>query len=173
MRVAIIGTRNPTEGQYAYIRMLALSLVGQGVEVATGNADGIDNAAVTGACQINPRKLWVYLPWATYNSQYIEDYPEIHVLTYLSKAALTSVDIFHPYAKKLTEGARKLHARNYGIIKEPTVDAVIACPSEKGGGTAQGMRIAKAFDIPLFDITNDVGRHKLIEWLSKNNLLEE
>src|SRR5690606_24053369 len=65
---------------------------------------------------------------------------------------------YHPRWDRCTPKGRQLHGRNSGIIlgrdlKSP-VDFVI-CWTEGGelvGGTAQGIRVAKAYDIPVFNL---------------------
>jgi hypothetical protein len=62
---------------------------------------------------------------------------------------LDSVKKYHPAYEVLSWGAVLLHARNYRImVPEKPVDLVVAYPSAHGGGTMQGVRIAKSLSIP-------------------------
>jgi len=64
---------------------------------------------------------------------------------------------FHPYWHNLSQGARKLQARNnYQVLGWDlnTPSEFIICWTKKGkgqGGAGQAIRIAKAYNIPVFD----------------------
>lgn len=145
--VAIIGTRKPDENQELAAFELARRLNSAGIRTRTGAAFGVDNACMRGSV---PSMLSVVLPWASYNREIVPAGcerivfdPRVH--DHWNK----SVDKYHPKPSALTRGARALHARNFGII-EPCV-AVVAMPDENGGGgTAQGIRIAKDLGISVF-----------------------
>lgn len=145
--VAIIGTREPDQFQRHYALRLALTLSRDfGVTIVTGAAYGIDHAAMNGAI---PGKLIAVLPWASYNQDIVPGWAKKRI--YDPKRDLTwteSVRRYHPAPDKLTRGAFALHARNYGIIHKTCL--TIAMPDDKGGGgTAQGIRIAKDLSIPV------------------------
>lgn len=74
---------------------------------------------------------------------------------------------YHPNPHSLSPGSVRLHARNYGIVSKST--AVIACPSEKpgGGGTGQGIRIAKDLNIPVFTCLPKDDRDKALSVLKE------
>ena len=67
---------------------------------------------------------------------------------------------FHPYWHNLSQGAKKLQARNshqvLGLdLNTPTKFVICWTKNGKGsGGTGQAIRIAKAYDIPVFDTGN-------------------
>lgn len=145
-RIAVIGTREPGLYQITLCESIVQILVDYQFEVATGAADGIDSIAMKHATS----KCHVYLPWPNYNPQYIKAYTPASVTVYdenLHKDWAESVRKLHPKGNNLTQGAFKLHSRNYGIISPCA--GVIAFPSTGGGGTAQGMRIARSLKIPL------------------------
>ena len=64
---------------------------------------------------------------------------------------------FHPAWDKLSQGAQKLHARNcHQVLGKDlkTLSSFIICYTSKGngsGGTGQALRIAKAYNVPIFD----------------------
>jgi hypothetical protein len=142
---------------------LSASFTKKGICVHTGNADGIDNAVVFGAKSANPKYLYLYLPWKTFNSHYFSDCPQINIIEEPSRECLESVPHHHPNPKYLSQGAYKLHARNYGIIMEPKVDLVIAYPNDSnlGGGTYQGIRIAQCHNIPVYNLRLDEDKYHL------------
>lgn len=144
---AIIGTREPDEAQaeVAFRLAWAIAILG-GQIVRTGGAYGIDQKAMEGT---QGRNLEVYLPWASYNQVIVPNTarrivydPKVHT------SWTDSVGLYHPNAVRLSRSILSLHARNFGIVHG--VRTVIALPSEDGGGgTGQGIRIARALRIPV------------------------
>jgi hypothetical protein len=67
---------------------------------------------------------------------------------------------FHPAWNRCSPGARKLHARNcfqvMGRDLNSPVDFIICWTRGGlgGGGTGQALRIAKHYNIPVFDLGN-------------------
>lgn len=143
---AIIGTREPDEAQSEVAYRIAWIISCLSHVVRTGAAYGIDQKAMDGT---QGKNLHVYLPWDSYNANIVPTTatrvvydPDIH------GTWTASVGRFHPAANRLSRGAFALHARNFGIIEG--CKGVLALPGEDGGGgTGQGIRIAKALRIPL------------------------
>lgn len=144
---AIIGTREPDEEQKTVALNLAcaIAIIG-GHRVHTGAAYGIDQKAMEGT---SGKNLTVFLPWASYNRGIIP--PGATIVVYdptIHAHWARSVATYHPAPRNLTCGAFALHARNYGIIEGCA--GVIALPGpDGGGGTGQGIRIARALKIPI------------------------
>jgi hypothetical protein len=144
---AIIGTRKPDEAQKEVALHLAFAIaVLRGQKVRTGAAYGIDHKAMEGTRGNN---LQVYLPWGSYNRDIIPRAATVVVYDpQLHTSWTDSVYRFHPNPPVLSHGAMCLHARNFGIVSG--CSGVIALSDETGsGGTAQGIRIAKALGIPI------------------------
>lgn len=167
MRVAIIGTRDPTDDIALKLSRLAYDLVKCGVEVSTGAAEGVDAAAMIGAEMANVGLLSVYLPWPSFNRKIIPI--GCNMAVYSKEKYPTwyeSVTLYHPNPRALTGGAVALMARNYGIIADPKpVDYVVASPAsiDNLGGTGQGIRIATALGIPLINMLHSDASDKLKE----------
>lgn len=165
MKVAIIGTRDPSPSQSQAANQLAKNLSENGVTITTGAADGIDTDAMRGAL---PGFLRVYLPWATYNKENIPFHAQRTIYDPIAHHTWLDSVRLHPAATHLTRGALKLHARNYGILMdEEPADACVAFPNTTGGGgTAQGIRIARAMKIPLMVLPKNVpfGYQTLLLW---------
>lgn len=146
--VAIIGTRAPDKLQTQYAAALASELsYRHDVTIATGGAFGIDQAAMTGA---KLDRLMVYLPWRSYNQSIVPWTVATIVVADPAQhpAWFASVDQYHPNPSALTRGTRALHARNFGIVQDRTL--VLAFPNDQGGGgTGQGIRIAKGLGVPV------------------------
>jgi hypothetical protein len=93
--------------------------------------------------------LDICLPWASYNKEIIPKGARLIIADRFRTAEwFESVENYHPAPDKLTNGARALHARNFGVIQPAHL--VIAFPdADGGGGTGQGIRIAEALNIPV------------------------
>lgn len=69
---------------------------------------------------------------------------------------------YHPAWRMCKPFARAAHGRNSAIILGPGLDSPVdsvCCwtPSgQGGGGTGQGIRVARAYDIPVFDLGGDI-----------------
>ena len=139
-RLAVIGTRNPTGNQKLLARELVELALKHGWSISTGGAEGIDQVAME-TCEKQEKigRLTVYLPWRSFNQGIIPSGCE-KVYYCGQKDWIKSLEL-HPFPEGLSQGAAKLHARNYGIIE--SADMVAAFPGENPGGTAQGMRIAE------------------------------
>lgn len=149
-KIAIIGTREPDGIQEIAAFELAFMLtLHYEIIVKTGAAMGIDHKAMQGAsCRI-PILLEVVLPWDRYNHEIIPEGAKITVASSTRNPEwYRSVQDLHPAPYRLTTNARHLHARNYGIVEGTKL--VVAMPNPKGGGgTAQGIRVARSLDIPV------------------------
>lgn len=153
--VAIIGSREPTARQIIAVREFIATLNPDTQAVISGCAYGIDAIALEEGQKHGIETIGI-LPWPKYNLEIqqfctivkcIDEFKEQH-----RKEAYDSVGLFHPAVSRLSQGAMKLHARNYGIIR--WAGRVVACPSSKpgGGGTGQGIRLAEHLKIPLTTI---------------------
>lgn len=146
--------------------------------MTSGAAPGADQLAVITALEAGGA-VELYLPWRTYEQEFVETvvarFPgQVRLEVYYgnqNNAWGRSVQQYHPGWANLTQGAYALHARNYGIVHTPEgpVNEVYALPSKKrgGGGTGQGMRIAKATGVPLYDLTTGEGFALTKSWVLK------
>lgn len=152
MVIAIIGTREPTQKQKNAIIDILEDLDFKTDRIISGCAYGVDAFALTHAHNGGFETIGI-LPWASYNLDVQKVCNAVHVIDEFTpeiiEAAKQSVLDHHPAPQRLTQGAMKLHMRNYGIIR--WADRVYALPSNKsgGGGTGQGIRLAQALNIPV------------------------
>ena len=141
----------------------------------SGHAPGADISFENGADKINGKKE-IYLPWKNFEGSDSK-------LIVNDIKAYELAEKFHPYWHNLKDGAKKLQARNghqlLGWDLSTPSDFVI-CWTEKGkgkGGTGQGLRIAKAYEIPVFDAGrfNSIDEVKLAlkEFLIRYSSLED
>lgn len=158
MRIAIIGTRNPTEPQIHRIKSIidTISIKYPNSQIISGCAVGIDSIALTYAFNKNLYTIGC-IPWKGFNPLVQEFCKEIINLSTVSDAlriaAMESITKYHPNPKAVNRTASLLHARNYLIIN--AANLVIAAPKDMGGGTMQGVRIAKGLDMSNVLIDND------------------
>lgn len=166
MIVAGIGTRNLSRVKVERVDEFSRRLVesiDNGGYLHTGGAEGADLHALQTFVSrggMRKRHAKLFLPWRNYNNNIIATYEhlaDIHVYDpEVDIEARESVDKYHPNPTALSRGGRALQARNYLIIKG--ADQVIALPEipyDGGslnvvGGTYQGIRIAKDFNIETF-----------------------
>jgi len=141
----------------------------------SGHAPGADISFENGADKINGKKE-IYLPWKNFEGSdsklFVNDVKAFELAEY-----------YHSYWNNLSQGAKKLQARNGHQILGwdlNTPSEFVICWTEKGkgkGGTGQGLRIAKAYEIPVFDCGRfdsiDEIKLTLKEFLIQYSSLEE
>ena len=137
-KYAGIGSRETPYSICSILTDLANYLFDCGYTCVSGGAEGADKAFQAGAH--NKCEVWRPKDATTEAYDLAED--------------------FHPRWDRLTPSARGLHARNGHILLgqdlNTPVDFVL-CWTEHGlekGGTAQGIRIARAYGIPLYNLGN-------------------
>ena len=160
--IACIGTRELPETERPFLNRIGQWLAQSDFIIASGNADGSDNAFAQGANQFYPKRVNLYLPWSGYNSEKIVKGNGVIVLDKLKHDyAFERMRRHHPASDRLKQGAQKLHARNALILKE-----AIACiayhPTPGRGGTEMGVRLAEYYGIPVINIAFPVGKEKML-----------
>ncbi|HEY8531123.1 MAG TPA: hypothetical protein VIL08_02635 [Limnochorda sp.] len=186
-KIACVGTRDyrqmPEEWRHLFVDAVRW-LAEWGYSIATGGAKGADQIAAVNAC-LYGSKVQLYLPDPDYERQWIEEdllgpfaspwqVEEIIYDPAKHQHWAESVRKYHPNPAALSPGVFRLMARNYGIVEG--AKAVIALPKrrrlpngqESLGGTGQGIRIAKALGIPVFDLSTPEGRQALREKMAKH-----
>lgn len=144
-----IGSRETPNDILIIFEIIGKYLANKSYILRSGHALGSDQAFEKG-CDTVEGKKEIYLPWKGFEN---------------SKSNLILEDIeaykiaekYHPYWFNLSQGAKKLQARNsHQVLGKDlnTPSNFIICWTKKGkgqGGTGQAIRIAKAYDIPIFD----------------------
>ena len=161
-----IGSRETPQDVLNSMQWIAGKLYEKGYIVRTGGAKGADSAFAMGAAEASlgnstvPYKI--YLPWNGFNE--IQHNPPRGFFD-SSRAstwneALELVNKYHPAPDKLSSFARKLMARNaYQVLSTTLKDPVdfVICWTKGGklvGGTAQAMKIAMDFGVPIYNLAN-------------------
>lgn len=150
--IACIGSRVlfPDEKELCF--NIGKSLVQKGYCIKSGNAIGADQSYASGANSVNPQSVYIYLPYPKYNRDKIV--PGNYFMENPNPEWFNVAAFYHSNWGSLSQGIRKLHARNVGIVDG--VEFVIAFPNQQGGGgTGMGMRIAAANGITVYNLRDD------------------
>ena len=167
-RVACIGSQETNRDLLEYIGALGVSIVRLGGVVASGNAPGADQAWARGGNLIDPSRVELCLPWKGFEKGAIHSANRVRVLAPpaedpSSQYYFDIAEAAHPTWGALTVPGRYLHARNVMIVKGSAfVVGSINHQKRGGGGTGSAFRIAKLFEIPTYDITNQAVLDRLI-----------
>lgn len=140
-----IGSRETPKNAAELMTKVATFLSSIGYTLRSGGADGADSAFELGSTDSE-----IYLPWNNFNgkSGIVCSHPK----------AIDLAKQFHPRYSSLSDGAKKLMHRNshqmFGEDMNTPSDFVICwTPAGSGsGGTGQALRIARYYNIPIFDI---------------------
>lgn len=162
-----IGARKTPEEVCKMMSMIAIKLERLGYTLNSGGADGADSAFAR-----EVKKKQIFIPWRGFNNITTPfDTPTEYAKEISRK--------FHPAYNKLKYAGSLLMARNSHIILGPDcrtpVDFVI-CWTEGGkeiGGTAQGLRIAKHYRIPIYNLAKQEDVEKLSAYISSLELENE
>lgn len=144
-----IGARNTPAEILQFFEEIGELLAQKGFKLRSGKALGADSSFEKGCDKVKGDKE-IFLPWKGFENSTSQLYQ-------ISKEAYELAARFHPYWDNLSQGAKKLQARNgYQVIGYDlkTPSKFVICYTEEGkggGGTGQAIRIAKAYNIPVFD----------------------
>ena len=182
-RFAGIGSRETPSDVLELFTALGRVLVLRGLWLRSGCAQGADAAFERGArVGARARALaatgdppaaapWeLYLPWPTFQGKGERDIGG--GLSNPTPAAYALAAKVHPTWERCSTAARKLHARNGHQIlgadlAKPRPAAFVVCYTTNGlgqGGTGQALRIAKKYEIPVFDAGIPEVRDALTVW---------
>lgn len=147
-----IGSRSTPHEALYLMTSIATKLDVWGWTMRSGGADGADTA-FEGASRKE-----IYLPWLGFNGKQGST---------PTKDAFLIAETHHPRWHALDRNVRALHARNAHQIlgadcKTPaafvicwTPDGSTGVTTAKTGGTGQAIRIARAYDVPIFNLQRD------------------
>lgn len=153
MIYAGIGSRNTPINVCNYMQKLGEAFAHKGFTLRSGNAAGADEAFIRGALKVKDSKMQIFLPWKNFgtlkNDNFIYDIPG---------EAFKMAKKFHPSWTKLSDGGKKLMARNVMQILGPSLDIpadFVICYTVDGkssGGTGQALRMAEEFEISVYNL---------------------
>lgn len=159
-----IGSRKTPLPMLTIMTNLARELSPTGWQLRSGHADGADKAFERGAVHKE-----IHLPWPGYNNQ---DCGGVYICPKPTVEIATIAATHHPKWDSLTDAVKLLMCRNVTIVLGENLDAyakmVIAwTPNGKlEGGTAHGITVAHAFDIPVFNIARSEDQIALCKFVT-------
>lgn len=147
-----IGSRDTPLEILKLMSLMGKHLAQTGYTLRSGAAQGADAAFEAGCDYVSGPKE-IYIPWPKF-----QESKSTLVLDSLDSEKATKIaEEFHPYWHNLSQGARKLQARNSHQVLGKDLESpsdFIVCYTKNGkgsGGTGQAIRIAAAHGIPVFD----------------------
>lgn len=147
-----VGSRKTPKHVLGEILLLAKRLDDDGWTLRSGGADGADTAFEDGVTSLRKE---IFLPWKGFNNNPSQLYT-------ICEEALKIAEQFHPAWFACSMPARKLMARNvYQVLgkdlKTPSKFVICWTPDifASKGGTSQAVRIARAHDIPVYNMRVD------------------
>jgi len=161
MFYAGIGSRQTPAGILTTMTRFASAAEDLGYILRSGGADGADSAFEAGVKL--PFHKQIFLPWPGFNGN-----PSL--LTGASEEAFTMAAKFHPAWNRLSQAARKFHARNCHQVLGADLDSpvnFVVCWTPGGkvtGGTGQALRIAEHYGIHIFNLGRDGDLDLLRAW---------
>jgi len=144
-----IGSRETSNEILNVFENIGQYLAKSNLILRSGHAEGADQAFENGCDKVNGKKE-IYLPWRNFEGS------DSNLIVQEGKA-YEIAEKFHPYWHNLKLGAKKLQARNsHQVLGKDlnTPSKFIICWTKNGkdvGGTAQALRIARHYEIPIFN----------------------
>src|SRR3990167_3476548 len=123
--------------------------------VRSGHAEGADWAFEKGAQQL----CIAYIPWESFNREWKSQAKKVCID--MDDKVRDIVKRYHPAPDKLSSGAWKLMTRTCYQVLGPFLDdpsnAIICWTADglENGGTSQALRIARAYNIPIFNMFHE------------------
>jgi hypothetical protein len=147
-----IGSRETPDDIQTFMCLSARVLEKKGLILRSGGADGADKAFEDGVTSQDMKEI--YLPWVGFNNT-----PGIFMGSMMKEAEKIARE-YHPNWSRCSFGAKQLLTRNtFQVLGKDlkTPSDFIICWTKDGkasGGTGQALRIAKDYDIPIFNLHN-------------------
>jgi hypothetical protein len=145
-------------------------LSANGYILRSGAAEGADRAFEKGVQDESLKEI--FLPWLGFNGHKSEHYK-------MTTAGFFVGEKYHPRWHSLTDSAKRLMVRNgYQILGDALQDPVefVLCwtpDGKKTGGTAQAIRIAEDYGIPVINLYFRNNRDQIKKWIDSGKVLLE
>lgn len=165
-----IGSRETPETVLERMREIGKLLGETGWKLRSGGADGADINFERGCDEAKGAKT-IFIPWDKFEARaekektgYVPVRTAGQVHVGVSKAAEELAAQYHPAWDRLSQGARKLQARNgYQVLERDlkTPVTAIVCYTDGGqmkGGTAQAIKLGVANGVKIFNLGSDQWR---------------
>jgi hypothetical protein len=177
MLYAGVGSRETPPEILSLMTQLAVRLGQLGFTLCSGGAKGADTAFERGVLGTQfPARIYY-----TKGCGYLKGFDK-EMYSYSEEAVKAGLELFeefHPAPHKCGDYAKLLHMRNAFILlgrelaHEPWPVDFIVCWTKDGnatGGTGQALRIAEAYNIPVFNLFHEDALDRLRGWLLENRI---
>jgi hypothetical protein len=147
-----VGSRKTPLDVLGMMSLAGRQLSEMGWMLRSGGALGADSAFASGTL-----KREVHLPWNGYNRFYVSKHPGAIVPDITPEIEAIARD-HHPAWNTMTDMVRRFMYRNVTIILGQHLNDyanMVMCWTPNGyvtGGTGHGLRVAKTFNIPVFNL---------------------
>jgi len=153
-----IGSRSTPPHVLQYMTLVAAGAAQRGWVLRSGGAPGADSAFEAGALQADGAKE-IYLPWDGFGGRTAAStsYPGYFFPgAPLWGEAAKLAQKYHPAWDRVGRGERALHTRNVfqvlGRDLNTPSNFVLCWTDPDRGGTTQALRIARDYEIPIFNL---------------------
>ena len=159
-----IGSRETPDSVLGQMYSLGEILAILGYTMRSGGAPKADTAFQKG-CEQQEGQKEIYLPWDGFNGNWHNPVEGIYNCSFPTvrmnwAGAFEIAEKFHPAWHRLNDASRKLMARNSFQVLGPDLETPVLfeiCYTTDGkasGGTGQAIRIAHAYNIPVYNLYN-------------------
>ncbi len=182
-RVACLGTRSPHHLPRAWVDLYVSAVrqfAREGAVIHSTAMPGSDRMAAEYALRAGA-SVRIYLPWDAYEQAWV-DKMETGFPGQVDRARYDAesrheweevVHAWHPTARYLAPAMMKSYARTFGSVLE--ADSVLALPMARRGkgevdkGSAeQAIWLAQQREVPLFDLSEEGDRNRLVRQLEQS-----
>lgn len=166
-----IGSRDTiyeTEGKW--LEQATALLTKKGYWLRSGGATGADTFCEKG---VYLNRKHIYLPWDYFNGHSADGINYFHITdSKILKEARLIAKKCHPVWDKLKPSHQDMHTRNVFQVLGHTLDQpsefvlLSAEPNDNdgvSGGSNTAYQVAKLFDVPTFNVYNELGKHLFFE----------
>ena len=163
-----IGSRETPSEICGIMKALATKLEKDGWTLRSGGADGADYAFSKGV----EKEAEIYLPWSGFAINLQLTKVRHKYITVENDSEAEDFLKFHPSPHRLYQAGKKLMVRNFRQIigKDAPNSKFVICWTKDGGasgGTGQAMRIARHYNIPVFNLKIGEDLKKMEKYLNK------
>lgn len=167
MKYAGIGARDTPTDILVVMNKIARIFAERDLVLCTGGAVGADAAFLSGAYTTTADEEGpaldplIYLPWPGFNHRILQRHPI--EMSMPQERAIAVASWFHPAWHRCNADARLLHGRNVHILLGTSMKSPVGfvlCWTKSGrivGGTGLGIRVAKGYEIPVFNLGSLTG----------------
>lgn len=166
-----IGSRDITDEEHNIITQIAWHFAKAGWTLRSGGAGGADTAFEKG-CAGNQGKAEIFIPWKGFGTK-IENVNSKRYIPNEDKFQAAKeyllVDII-PWFEKMSQGAQKLHGRNfyqlYGVDNTAS-DLMVYCADDDKNGTPKGgsrtaVLLARKAGVPTYNIRDEAQKKDML-----------